>query len=96
METNKGKSQGRAQSKSTSCCNLKDIARYNYGKKGHVKKYCQSLKKDKEKIWDKGKKKQYESNMKIEEINIVSGDSEEGVIVLNSGLELCIQGYPFM
>ena len=37
---------------------------------------------------DKLKKKQEEPNVKIEEINALSGDSEEGDILLNSSLEL--------
>ena len=51
------------------------------------KDYCLA-KKDKKKKKDKGKKKQEEPIVKIEEINALSGDIEEGDILLNSGLEL--------
>ena len=85
----KGKSQDRARSKSKSRGSLKNIECYNCGKKGHLKKDCRSSKKDKKEKQDKGKKKQDESSsgVKIEEINAVDGDSEEGEILLNSGLE---------
>ena len=85
----KGKSQDRARSKSNSRGSLKNIECYNCGKKGYLKKDCRSSKKDKKEKQDKGKKKQDESSsgVKIEEINAVDGDSEEGEILLNSGLE---------
>ena len=55
-----------------------DIECYNYGQKGYLKKDDWSLKEDEEKKLDKGNKKREESSVKIEKINVVSGDSEEG------------------
>ena len=85
----KGKSQDRARSKSKSQGILKNIECYNYGKKGHLEKDYWSSKKDKKEKQDKGKKNEDDSSsgVKIEEINAVDGDSEEGEILLNSGLE---------
>ena len=55
-----------------------------------MKKECASTKKDKQ---DKGEGKKQEDNnkgkssVKIEEINVVSEEDEDGDILLNSGLE---------
>ena len=51
------KLQDKKRSKSKSHHNFKDMECYNCGKKGPLKKYCQSTNKDKEKKQDKGKKK---------------------------------------
>ena len=46
---NKEKLQEKARSKSKSCRNVKNMECYNYGKKGHLTKDCQSEKKGKDK-----------------------------------------------
>ena len=86
----KGKAQERSRSKSKTRCNLKDIECYHCGKKGHLKKNCRLIKKEHDKGKDKGKNKaKGESNVKIKEVNTLSGDSgSEGKdIFLTSSVE---------
>ena len=78
----KQESRGKSRSKSRGR-SVKDLECYHCGKKGHLKRDCRTLKKEKGK--EKVKEEKPKSSVKIEEVNVVSED--EGDILLNLGLD---------